>query len=335
MKNKDASDNLQDDSDPDWSERDSIAPTVVDTTDVPIVDNLDESASQAQVSPVSALPLTPVATCCSAQHPNLFLFLSSDGPAPDEVISGRSCSLARPIPPDIENWSSLLRSHSPALGLAPLVHCPSLTPDLPPALVPTPGNPPSPSHSPRPSGKYIPPRSHILSLVARYEAHLASQLPCRDTPLPAPLPSPLLAPFPPLRFSPSPHSPLPPCFFSPAPLPVPLLPFPSPKTLSFPSLPVPASGTHHPSSSQRQAFRYPSPTLPTHVISQPALSLPMAPFVAPGLAPCLSGPSILCWTVGNSKFSGMAGIWPCTRTRQRGWSLCPASFFGSFFLIGS
>ena len=54
MKNQDGSDNLQDDSDPDWSERDSIAPTVVDTTDVPIVDNLDESASQAQVSPVSA-----------------------------------------------------------------------------------------------------------------------------------------------------------------------------------------------------------------------------------------------------------------------------------------
>ena len=87
-RNQDASDNLQDDSDPDWSEHDSIAPTAVDTTDVPNGGNPDESAPQAQVSPVSAVPLTPVGTCSSAQLPNLFL--SPDGPALDEVISGRS-----------------------------------------------------------------------------------------------------------------------------------------------------------------------------------------------------------------------------------------------------
>ena len=108
-KNHDASDNLQDDSDPDWSEHDSIAPTVVDTTDVPIVGILDESTSHAQVSPVSALPLTPVA-------------------------------------PDKEPWSSLLRSHSPWSIVHPYPR-PGSCPGSPP------WQPPSPSHSLRPSGK--------------------------------------------------------------------------------------------------------------------------------------------------------------------------------------
>ena len=115
--NQEASDNWQDDSDPDLSEHDSIAPTVVHNTDVPIVGIPDESASQASVSPGQALPLTQEATCCSAQPPNLFL--SSDGPAPDEVISGRSSSLACPslltLNPGLLFCGLILQ----ALGLAP------------------------------------------------------------------------------------------------------------------------------------------------------------------------------------------------------------------------
>ena len=120
---QEASDFLQNDSDPDWSQHESIAPTVVDTTDVPIVDSPDESAPQAHVSPVSALFLSPVATCSSAQ-PRIFFFLS-DGPAHDEVIF-RSFLLNGPPHPILTLNPGLL-FYGPILqswDLLPLDHCP-------------------------------------------------------------------------------------------------------------------------------------------------------------------------------------------------------------------
>ena len=66
---------------------------------------------------MSALPLTPVATCSSAQHPKILHSL--DGPAPHEVIPSRAASFASPTPPDIEPWSSLFAVPFPGLGTCP------------------------------------------------------------------------------------------------------------------------------------------------------------------------------------------------------------------------
>ena len=67
LTNPEVSDKLQDDSDPDWSEHDFIAPTVIDNTDVPIVGIPDESASQALVPPATHLSVNAEAKGCSAK----------------------------------------------------------------------------------------------------------------------------------------------------------------------------------------------------------------------------------------------------------------------------
>ena len=122
--------------------------------------------------------------------------------------------------------------HPPPSSLQ--VHCPSLTPDLAPALVPPPGPPPPVTVALSPallvSTSRPGPTFFLWSLVVR--AHLASQVPRRDTPLPAPLPSPSPCPISSPALFP-PHSSLP--ALSPPAHAAPM----SPTTLLAPSLSVP------------------------------------------------------------------------------------------------